>query len=216
MRGEDGAPVRLLIVIPEQEGESAVERHLGEATPGAFEVVGRAYTESQALARYFQCAPDIVVLDLNLEGAGGLELLRRVQSIDNGARVVVFSMHHEPIYAVRALRGGARGYVSKSAPVEELIAAIKKVRGGEQYIDRDLASRIAVSQISTDDPLQSLSIREVEILRMLGQGKSMTAISESLGIAYKTVANICTQMKVKLGVDRTADLIRLAIETLKT
>ena len=73
-----------------------------------------------------------------------------------------------------------------------------------------------MSQISSDDPLQSLSIREVEILRMLGQGKSMTAISESLGIAYKTVANICTQMKVKLGVDRTADLIRLAIETLKT
>jgi DNA-binding NarL/FixJ family response regulator len=125
-------------------------------------------------------------------------------------------MHHEPIYAVRALRGGARGYISKSAPVEELITAIRKVRAGEQYIDRDLASRIAVSQIATDDPLQSLSIREVEILRMLGQGKSMTAISDNLGIAYKTVANICTQMKVKLGVDRTADLIRLAIETLKT
>lgn len=169
-----------------------------------------------ALSVYPQARPDVVVLDLNLEGAGGLEVLRRILATDANARVVVFSMHHEPIYAVRALRGGARGYVSKSAPVEELIAAIRKVRAGEQYIDRDLASRIAVSQISSDDPLQSLSIREVEILRMLGQGKSMTAISESLGIAYKTVANICTQMKVKLGVDRTADLIRLAIETLKT
>ncbi len=168
-----------------------------------------------ALAVYAQERPDVVVLDLNLEGAGGLEVLRRILATDSGARVVVFSMHHEPIYAVRALRGGARGYVSKSAPVEELIAAIRKVRAGEQYIDRDLASRIAVSQISSDDPLQSLSIREVEILRMLGQGKSMTAISENLGIAYKTVANICTQMKVKLGVDRTADLIRLAIETLR-
>jgi DNA-binding NarL/FixJ family response regulator len=168
------------------------------------------------LAIYAREKPDIVVLDLNLEGAGGLEMLRRLLAVDSGARVVVFSMHHEPIYAIRALRGGARGYVSKSAPVEELITAIGKIRSGEQYIDRDLASRIAVSQISTDDPLQSLSIREVEILRMLGQGKSMTSISESLGIAYKTVANICTQMKVKLGVDRTADLIRLAIETLKT
>jgi DNA-binding NarL/FixJ family response regulator len=169
-----------------------------------------------ALAVYAKERPDVVVLDLNLEGAGGLEVLRRVLAADSMARIIVFSMHHEPIYAVRALRVGARGYVSKSAPVEELIAAIRKVRAGEQYIDRDLASRIAVSQISSDDPLQSLSIREVEILRMLGQGKSMTAISESLGIAYKTVANICTQMKVKLGVDRTADLIRLAIETLKT
>ncbi|CCB65834.1 MULTISPECIES: response regulator transcription factor [unclassified Hyphomicrobium] len=169
----------------------------------------------EALTVYRQERPDVVVLDLNLEGAGGLEVLRQILATDGNARVVVFSMHHEPIYAVRALRGGARGYVSKSAPVEELIAAIRKVRAGEQYIDRDLASRIAVSQISSDDPLQSLSIREVEILRMLGQGKSMTAISENLGIAYKTVANICTQMKVKLGVDRTADLIRLAIETLK-
>ncbi|MET1045358.1 MAG: response regulator transcription factor [Hyphomicrobium sp.] len=168
-----------------------------------------------ALAVHARERPDVTVLDLNLDGAGGLEVLRRIINADSNARVIVFSMHHEPIYAVRALRGGARGYVSKSAPVEELIAAIRKVRAGEQYIDRDLASRIAVSQISSDDPLQSLSIREVEILRMLGQGKSMTAISDSLGIAYKTVANICTQMKVKLGVDRTADLIRLAIETLK-
>lgn len=169
-----------------------------------------------ALAVYAAERPDVVVLDLNLEGAGGLEVLRRIVAADSAARVVVFSMHHEPIYAVRALRGGARGYVSKSAPVEELITGIRKIRAGEQYIDRDLASRIAVSQISSDDPLQSLSTREVEILRMLGQGKSMTAISDNLGIAYKTVANICTQMKVKLGVDRTADLIRLAIETLKT
>jgi DNA-binding NarL/FixJ family response regulator len=178
--------------------------------------VFEAATIDDGLAAYRRDRPDVVVLDLNLAGAGGLEMLRRLLSENAGARIVVFSMHHEPIYAVRALRSGARGYVSKSAPVEELITAIRKVRAGEQYIDRDLASRIAVSQISAEDPLQSLSIREVEILRMLGQGKSMTAISESLGIAYKTVANICTQMKVKLGVDRTADLIRVAIETLKT
>jgi two-component system invasion response regulator UvrY len=178
--------------------------------------VSEAANIEDGLSVYARERPDVVILDLNLEGAGGLELLRRVLAADHAARVIVFSMHHEPVYAVRALRAGARGYVSKSAPVEELISAIRKVRAGEQYIDRDLASRIAVSQISTDDPLQSLSIREVEILRMLGQGKSMTSISENLGIAYKTVANICTQMKVKLGVDRTADLIRLAIETLKT
>lgn len=85
----------------------------------------------EGLAIYLRERPDVMVLDLNLEGAGGLELLRRVLSADGAARVVVFSMHHEPIYAVRALRGGARGYVSKSAPVEELIAAIRKVRTGE-------------------------------------------------------------------------------------
>ena len=169
-----------------------------------------------ALEIYKRDWPDVIVLDLNLEGTGGLEMLRRVLATDDNAKIIIFSMHHEPVYAVRALRSGARGYISKSAPVDELITGIRKVADGGQYIDRDLASRIAVSQISTDDPLKSLSIREIEILRLLGQGKSMTTISDNLGIAYKTVANICTQMKVKLGVDRTADLIRLAVETLKT
>lgn len=177
--------------------------------------ISEAPSVDAALQSYAENRPDVVILDLNLEGPGGLELLRRMQTVDNQAKVVVFSMHHDPIYAIRALRGGARGYVSKSAPVEELVAAVRTVNSGGQYVDRDLASRIATSQASCEDPLQALSLREVEILRLLGQGKSMTAISDALGIAYKTVANICTQMKVKLGVDRTADLIRLALETLK-
>lgn len=169
-----------------------------------------------ALDIYKEQWPDLVLLDLNLEGVGGLEMLRRVLAIDDEAKVLIFSMHAEPVYAARAMRAGARGYVSKSAPVDELVAAVRRVAGGGQYIDRDVASRIAVSQMSTDDPFQNLSIREVEILRLLGQGKSLTAISESLGIAYKTVANICSQMKVKLGVERTADLIRLAVESLRS
>jgi two-component system, NarL family, invasion response regulator UvrY len=175
-----------------------------------------AHDVATGLDRYARQTPDLVLLDLNLDGAGGLEFLRRVLLLDRAARVVIFSMHDEPVYAMRALRGGARGYVCKSAPVDELVAAVKTVVSGGQYVDRELASRIAVSQVSDEDPLKALSMREVEILRLLGQGKSMTAISENLGIAYKTVANICTHMKVKLGVDRTADLIRLAVETLKT
>jgi two-component system, NarL family, invasion response regulator UvrY len=175
-----------------------------------------AHDVANGLDLYARHAPALVLLDLNLDGTGGLEFLRRVLLLDRDARVVVFSMHDEPVYALRALRGGARGYVSKSAPVDELVAAVKAVAGGGQYIDRDLAARIADSHDIQDDPLKSLSMREVEILRLLGQGKSMTAISDSLGIAYKTVANNCTHMKVKLGLDRTADLIRLAVETLKT
>jgi DNA-binding NarL/FixJ family response regulator len=169
-----------------------------------------------AMQIYDRERPDIVLLDLNLEGAGGLEMLRRLGAECKAAKVIVFTMHSEPVYALRAMRAGAKGYVSKSAPVDELVAAVAKVHEGGQYIDRELASRMAISQVASDDPLKSLSIREVEILRLLGEGKSMTAISENLGIAYKTVANICTQMKVKLGVDRTADLIRLAVETLRT
>ena len=179
-------------------------------------VVLEAGDVESALEVYNREAPDLVLLDLNLEGLGGLEFLRRVLLADPAAKVLIFSMHSEPAYAVRAMRAGARGYVSKSAPVDELIAAVRKIADGGHYVDRDVASRIATGQTNGEDPLKQLTIREVEILRLLGQGKSLTAISEALGIAYKTVANICSQMKVKLGVERTADLIRLAVETLRT
>jgi two-component system, NarL family, invasion response regulator UvrY len=159
--------------------------------------------------------PDIVVLDINLEGAGGLELLRRLLAFDAAAKVIIFSMHAEPVYAARALKAGARGYVSKSAPVDELEAAVRKVMAGGSYVDQEIAALLATNPIASGDPLQALNSREAEILRLLGQGKSLTSIAESLGVAYKTVANNCSQMKVKLGVERTADLIRLGMQSLQ-
>ncbi len=178
--------------------------------------IAEAGDVESALALYAQDKPDLVILDLNLTGAGGLEMLRRLLAIEPDAKVLIFSMHAEPGFAARALKAGAKGYVSKSAPSEELIAAVNRVLQGNNYIDRDMASALALGQHVTDDPLQSLSVREVEILRLLGQGKSLTAIADALGVAYKTVANNCSQMKAKLGVERTADLIRLALTSLKT
>ncbi len=116
--------------------------------------------------------PDIVVLDINLEGAGGLELLRRLLAFDAAAKVIIFSMHAEPVYAARALKAGARGYVSKSAPVDELVAAVRKVMAGDSYVDREIAALLAINPIASGDPLQALNSREAEILRLLGQGKS--------------------------------------------
>lgn len=158
-------------------------------------------------------APDVVLLDLNLEGVGGLELLRRLLAEHDKLKVIVFTMHSEPIYAARALRLGARGYVSKSAGSDELVAAVKRVHEGGRYIEREIAENLAFGGGGVIDPLQSLSPREVEILRLLGEGKSMATIAEMLGVAYKTVANTCSTMKTKLGLTRTADLIRLSIET---
>jgi two-component system invasion response regulator UvrY len=178
-------------------------------------VVIEAGSVESGLELYEREKPDIVLLDLNLGGLGGLEMLRRVLLSDEQAKVLIFTMHAEPVYAMQAMRAGARGYVSKSAPVDELVAAIRKVLEGGQYIDRDVASRLALSQIGSQDPLKNLSLREVEILRLLGQGKSLTAIADTLGVAYKTVANTCSNIKAKLGVERTADLIRLAVETLR-
>jgi DNA-binding NarL/FixJ family response regulator len=156
--------------------------------------------------------PALVILDLNLGDSSGLEVLRRIVNLNEATRVLVLSMHSEPIYAARALQTGARGYVSKSAGADEFVAAVRAVSRGERYIERELATHLAVSKFSEKDPLDELTTREVDILRGLGQGKSYTEIASEIGVSYKTIANTSTRMKRKLGVDRTADLIRLSLE----
>jgi two-component system, NarL family, invasion response regulator UvrY len=174
--------------------------------------VREAASGDAALQMFSAERPDLVLLDLNLVGIGGLELLRRLLALDEKVRVVVFSMHAEPIYAARALRLGARGYVSKSAGADELVTAVKRISEGGRYVEQEIASELAFSELSADDPLQRLTTREIEILRLLGEGNSLTEIARSIGVAYKTVANTCSIIKSKLGVERTADLIRVSIE----
>jgi two-component system, NarL family, invasion response regulator UvrY len=154
------------------------------------------------------------LLDLNLRGTGGLELLRRMIAEDKKVRVVVFSVHAEPVYVARALRLGARAYVSKSAGVDELVTAIEQVAKGGRYVDREIAGELAFVQHVSDaeDPLQGLSTREVEIVRLLGEGNSLAAVAQTTGVAYKTVANACSRIKSKLGFERSADLIRLSMQ----
>jgi DNA-binding NarL/FixJ family response regulator len=174
--------------------------------------IHEASNSQEALTLCRSLVPDVVVLDINLDGSSGLELLRRLKSEETPARIVMFTMHSEPSYAMRALKAGAAGYVSKSADADELVTAVKKVAGGDRYLDRLMASDLVFSSAVTEDPLHKLSNREVEILRLLGEGKSFAEIASTFGIAYKTVANSCSRLKEKLGVERTADLIRLSVE----
>jgi DNA-binding NarL/FixJ family response regulator len=174
--------------------------------------VHEATSSREALAAFRAHRPDLVLLDLNLPNSSGLELLRRLILEDKRARILVFSMHAEPIYVVHALKAGARGYVSKSAPVDELVTAVKLVANGDRYIEREIASDIVLTQYFSNDPFQRLTTREIDIMRLLGEGKDLKAISELLGVTYKTIANSCTVIKGKLGVQRTADLIRLTFE----
>jgi two-component system, NarL family, invasion response regulator UvrY len=159
--------------------------------------------------------PNLIILDLNLTESSGLELLRRLIQLDKGAKILVLSMHSEPVYAARALQSGARGYVSKSAGADELVNAVKQVGKGGHYIEREIAAELAVAKYSQKNPLDQLTTREVDILRLLGQGKSYAQIAEAVGVSYKTVANTSSLMKQKLAVETTADLIRLSIESRK-
>jgi DNA-binding NarL/FixJ family response regulator len=159
--------------------------------------------------------PDLIILDLNLPGASGLELLRQLVQLDKSVKILVLSMHSEPVYAARALEAGARGYISKSAAAEEFVEAVRQVGRGRHYIEREIAAELAVVKFSGGDPLGQLTAREIDILRLLGEGKTYTQIATALGISYKTVANLTSVMRAKLAVETTADLIRLSVESRK-
>jgi DNA-binding NarL/FixJ family response regulator len=186
-------------------------RRLLATLPGA--ELREAATGRDALQLYREQRPDITLLDLNLPGLGGLELLNRLLLEDDRARILVFSMHAEPLYATRALQAGALGYVSKSAAPDELLVAVRRVLDGGRYVENEIAQELLLQPASGPGALGDLSERELEILRLLGEGHSLADIAQTLGVAYKTVANTCGHIKAKLGVARTADLIRLSIET---
>jgi DNA-binding NarL/FixJ family response regulator len=153
----------------------------------------------------------LIILDLNLPGLGGLELLRRIVQATR-APVLVLSMHAEALYATRAMAAGAAGYVSKNTAPDELLAAVRRVAGGGRYIEGEIAQAMALQGAHSGEAIGQLTARELEIMRLLAIGRSLAEIAEALGVGYKTVANTCSIMKSKLGVSRTADLVRLAVE----
>lgn len=171
-----------------------------------------ATTGREALSVFRAEKPEVVILDLNLPGSGGLDLLRRLLIEDPRTRVLIFSMHTTPLYVARALQAGAKGYISKGAGADELVDAIKQVMAGGRYVERDLASDLAVNVLGSGESGKALSARELDIMRLLAKGKGLSDIADALGISYKTVANTCTAIKHKLLVERTSDLIRVAVE----
>lgn len=173
--------------------------------------ISEAATGRDALLRLRQDRPDLVLLDLNLPGMGGLELLRRMLLEDKTARILVLTMHAEPLYAARAMELGARGYLSKNASADELLTAVRRVADGGRYIENEIAQGLALRAVARGNVLQELTERDLEIVRLLAEGMGLAEIADALGIGYKTVANACTHIKTKLGVTRTSDLVRLAM-----
>jgi two-component system, NarL family, invasion response regulator UvrY len=201
--------MKVLIVDDHAVVRQGVHRLLATIPNAA---VFEAATAHEALSTVRREMPDVVVLDINLEGASGLELLRRIKLESSASRVLMFSMHSEPMYASRAIKAGASGYVCKSASSNDLVTAVLKVAAGETYLDSAMAGELVLNSVRAEDPLRKLTNREIEILRMLGEGKSLQGIADAIGIAYKTVANSCGRIKEKLDLPRTSDLIRFSIE----
>lgn len=166
---------------------------------------------------YRRNLPELVIVDLAMQGKGlgGLQLIRRIRAHNARTRILVFTMHSDPTIAARALEAGAHGYVLKDSSAEELVKAFEKVRSGAPYMSGDLAMQVALVRTGARaDPLAELTPRELETLSLLAQGKPYGQIAEELHVSYKTVVNVCAQLKQKLEARNLPDLIRVAVQLL--
>ncbi|WP_407151323.1 response regulator [Bradyrhizobium sp. ORS 86] len=158
--------------------------------------------------------PDICVIDINLPTVSGFELARRILAREAGARIIMFSMNDDPVFAARAIDIGAKGYVSKTGDPNDLAEAVREVGNGGVYLPPAIARRVAFARPAfAQNPLSRLTSREMEILRLLSSGKSLSEIAWLVHSSYKTVANTSSIMRQKLGVRTSAELVRLAIES---
>lgn len=188
------------------------------ATESTINVIAEAERGEQACQLYIEEQPDVVVLDLSMPGIGGLETIRRICHRDCNAKILVFSVHDESVYIDRAISAGAKGYISKNAHPDILIAAIQTVAAGEMYIEQGL---IKQSNLVSNPPLpsgddyktlvESLSTREFDVFLLLAKGYTAHKIADELCLGYKTIANYGTQVKNKLKVSTTAELAHIAI-----
>jgi two-component system, NarL family, invasion response regulator UvrY len=158
--------------------------------------------------------PDICVVDINLPTVSGFELARRILARTASARIIMFSMNDDPVFAARAIETGAKGYVSKTGDPHDLVEAIREVGKGGVYLPPAMARSIAFAGPAfAQSPLAKLTSREMEILRLLSAGKSLSEIAWLVHASYKTVANTASIMRQKLGVRTSVELVRLAIDS---
>jgi two-component system, NarL family, invasion response regulator UvrY len=188
-------------------------RSLLEKQPG-MRVVGEASNGANAYARFQETQPDVVIMDLSMPDQGGLEAIVRICQRDPTARILVFSMHENPSFAVQATRAGAKGYITKSSEPDTLIRAVQDVFRGKHVLSPDIAQALALNRLGGEgEELAKLTVREFEILRMLVEARSTEDIAEALRISPKTVSNSHYQIKKKLGAASDIELVGIALRT---
>lgn len=205
-----GTAIRVLLVddhaIVRQGYRRLIEMHDDIA------VVAEAGDARSGYQAYKDAAPDVVVVDISMPGRGGIDLVRQIRQRDSAARVLIFTMHASATYAQQAFRAGARGYVTKSSPPEILVSAIRTVYAGRPALCAEINDIVATSRLCDDaSPVDELSPREFEILRMILEAKSTEEIASAFNLSPKTVANYHYEIKSKLGVRSDIELVYLCM-----
>lgn len=157
--------------------------------------------------------PDVVLCDMSMPGRSGIDLVKAIRTKFPGLPVLVLSMHDEEAYAVRTIKAGAKGYITKASPGEQLLTAIRRVAGGRLFINEDVAERLAMHVMGGELlPHTALSQRELQVFVMLAEGMTVTAIGQRLSLSVKTISTHKTNLMRKMGMRNMSELVRYAIE----
>lgn len=185
---------------------------------GDLVVCGQAENAGQALAGISATSPNLVIVDISLNATSGLELLKDLRIQHPSVPPLVLSMHEEELYAERAMRAGARGYVRKRETSKNILAAVRRVLEGGIYVSEKLSNAMALKFLKGQEGIgvaqsrvEQLSDRELEVFQLLGQGRSTSEIADELHLSLKTVQAYCVRAKEKLGLTTAAELLREAI-----
>ena len=179
-------------------------------------VCGEAKGSAEAVEGITKEEPDVAIIDISLANESGLELIKNLVKQLPQLAVIVLSMHDEALYAERALRAGARGYVMKHETSKSVLASIRRVLAGDIYVSERIVNRMALRLSSArrsaaSSPVERLSDRELEIFQLLGQGRTPSEIARDLNLSLKTVQAYCARAKEKFGVTSLTELLRAAI-----
>ena len=203
---------RVLLVDDHAVVRQGLKQVLAESLPDA--TFGDASNADEALRMVRTANWDIVVLDISLPGKSGIEALKELRAAHPRLPVLVLSMHPEEQFAVRALKAGAAGYVTKRTAARDVVAAVRKVLSGGRYVSPSLAERLAAQTQagSVDTPHETLSDREYQVFRLLAMGKTVKQIGKELDLSPQTVSTHRTHILEKMGMQSNAELIQYAIQ----
>lgn len=179
-------------------------------------VCGEAESAPQAMSAIAAAKPDVAIVDLSLKDSSGIELIKNLKQSHPSVAVLVLSMHDESLYAERALRAGARGYIMKRETTKKVVTAIRQVLEGKLYVSEQIAAAMTEKFVggrpaTSDSPVTLLSDRELEIFQLLGQGRETKQIADDLHISLKTVQAYCDRIKEKLSLASATELRREAV-----
>lgn len=210
-----GGRIRVLVVDDHPAIREAIADIIADKM--GMELVGQASNADEAFQLVQKMQPDVAVIDISLEDAHGLDLVQNIRAQYPKVQVVVFSMYDESVYAERAIRAGASGYLMKSEPTQSVVEAIRSVMQGEVYLSRRMASRM-LSKIATgrsSSPgfaIDQLTDREMAVFQMLGEGYSVQEITQRLNLSRKTVETYRRRVKEKLDFETVAELLQYAVQ----